>query len=489
MPRAIARVLPAIALACATLGLGATAAPATALAAGTAGIAGTVTSADTALPVPGIEVCARSTAEPLAPTCAITDEKGEYAISGLAEGNYHVEFSAPEGSGLNYLPQFYSGKAHEAEAEPVSVVEGAVTPAIDAALEPGGEIAGTVTSAATKKALAGVRVCAREALAEVERCAKTAADGTYLVAALPAGGYRVQFTPFEAGSTYAPQYFKDAEVEAEAEAVAVTLGATTAEIDAVMQGVPVALLKPAIVGRAVEGQTLSYLHGTWTNSPTTMTEEWGRCDATGEIGTCHTISTASTYTLGAEDVGHTLRIRETAVNAFGAGVPPYLFSPPTAVVVEPAAPAPPSASPPAAGPAPPVASGVLPSIARAATAAQLKALLASLLAPHGRNARIGALLRHRGYTVSFASLAAGKLSISWYLVPKGARVARAKPTLVARGVVSTKASGASRLKIALSARGRKLLKAGKRLKLTAKGVLTASGRPSLSATRKFTLKR
>jgi hypothetical protein len=132
---------------------------------------------------------------------------------------------------------------------------------------------------------------------------------------------------------------------------------------------------------------------------------------------------------------------------------------------------------------------VLSSTAHTATTAQLKALLNALLAPHGGNAGIGALLRHRGYTVSFVSHAAGKLSISWYLVPKGGHAAGAKPTLVAAGVVRTKASGASKLTIALTAKGRRLLKAGKQVRLTAKGVLAASGRPSLSATRPFTLKR
>jgi len=74
-------------------------------------------------------------------------------------------------------------------------------------------------------------------------------------------------------------------------------------------------------------------------------------------------------------------------------------------------------------------------------------------------------------------------------VPKGARVSVAKPVLAAVGKISAPASGASKLTVKLTAKGRSLLAPGKPLKLTAKGVLAASGRPSLVATRSFTLKR
>lgn len=481
-----ARSLLALSLALAALGIWLATSP-PALAAGTGAIAGVVTSsAEAKEPLAGIEVCVQEVLATSAAQCTPTNEKGEYEVAGLTEGNYDVEFSVPAQSGLNYLTQFFNGKASQAEAEPVSVVEGAVTPGVGAALLPGGKISGTVSSAATKAPLADVRVCARDAGAEAERCATTAADGTYDVTALASGSYVVHFEPFEAEISHAPQFYKDATSEATAEAVAVTAGSSTTGIDAVLQGVPVALLKPAIVGRAIEGQTLSFVPGTWTNAPTSLIDEWGRCDGT-VIETCHTIATTPTYTLTSADVGHTIRIREQASNEYGGGVPEYLFSPPTAVVVAPAqAGAPPVTAPPTTtGPG----GGVLSTTASAATAAQLKALLASLLAPHGKSAKIGALLKHRGYAVSFVSLIAGRLSIAWYLVPKGARVSAAKPVLAAVGKISTPASGASKLTVKLTAKGRSLLAPGKPLKLTAKGVLAASGRPSLVATRSFTLKR
>jgi hypothetical protein len=484
-PVAGARGLLALSLALAALGICLIAPAPDALAAGTAGISGVVTAAESKEPIAGIEACAQETAPPSAVQCASTDKEGKYEIGGLVEGQYDVRFSLPAESALNYLPQFYKGAASSAEAEPVSVVEGVPSSGIDAALLPGGTIAGTVSSAATKATASQVRVCARDTIAEVERCAINAADGTYVVTALASGNYVVHFEPLEVESSHAPQFYKDAITEAAAEAVSVTAGASgVTAIDAVLHELPVAVLKPAIVGRAIEGQTLTFHAGTWMNSPTGLIDEWGRCDGT-VIETCHTIATTATYTLTSADVGHTIRIREQAFNEYGAGVPEYLFSPATAIVAAPTqAVAPPATAPPAT-----TGQGVLSTTASVATTAQLKALLASLLAPRGKSAKIGALLKHRGYAISFVSLIAGRLSIAWYLVPKGARLAGAKPVLVAVGKIATPASGASKLTVKLTSRGRRLLAPGKPLKLAAKGVLAASGRPSLVATSAFKLKR
>jgi Carboxypeptidase regulatory-like domain len=482
------RRLPALLVACTALAsVLAAGAPAGALAAGTGAIKGLVGASETKAAIAGIEVCAQAIVEPpVAGQCAQTNASGEYEIAALSAGQYEIRFVAPEGSELNYLTQFYNGKSSKAEADPVTVVEGEPTLNIDATLEPGGAIGGTVTSAATKAALEGVRVCAHSAAREAERCANTDAAGHYVIVALPTGPYQVHFDPGAASGSYEGQYYEGQSTAEAAQALSVTAGSTTTGIDAVLQGVPVALLKPAIVGRAIEGQTLSFLAGTWTNSPTSLIDEWGRCDGT-VIETCHTIATTPTYTLTSADVGHTIRIREQAFNEYGAGVPQYLFSPASAVVVAPAqADTPPAtALPTTTG----LGSGVLSTTASAATTAQLKALLTSLLSPRGKNAKIGALLKHRGYAISFVSLIAGRLSIAWYLVPKGAHVAAAKPVLAAVGKISTPASGASKLTVKLTAKGRSLLALGKPLKLTAKGVLAASGRPSLIVTRPFTLKR
>ena len=87
---------------------------------------------------------------------------------------------------------------------------------------------------------------------------------------------------------------------------------------------------PSISGTPSQGQTLTELHGVWSNSPTAYTHQWEDCDPSGQ--SCSPISgaTGQTYTLTAVDVGETIRVQEVASNAGGAGQPAR--SAPTAMV-------------------------------------------------------------------------------------------------------------------------------------------------------------
>jgi adhesin/invasin len=89
----------------------------------------------------------------------------------------------------------------------------------------------------------------------------------------------------------------------------------------VANGVPAVVAAPVIAGPAVAGQTLSLQRGTWTNGPSSYTEQWLRCDAHG--GQCQPIpgGTAMSYRVGAQDVGGTLRVQESAANPLGTGAP------------------------------------------------------------------------------------------------------------------------------------------------------------------------
>ena len=118
------------------------------------------------------------------------------------------------------------------------------------------------------------------------------------------------------------------------------------------------------------------------------------------------------------------------------------------------------------------------------TSAQMKAALLAALTPHGRAARIGALLKH-GYSARFHALAAGRVRISWYLVPRGAHLARSHPSpvLVATGTRSIAGAGAATIRISLSSKGRHLLARSHRLRLTARGTFAPVARPAVSATK------
>ncbi|HEV2981381.1 MAG TPA: S8 family serine peptidase [Solirubrobacteraceae bacterium] len=85
--------------------------------------------------------------------------------------------------------------------------------------------------------------------------------------------------------------------------------------------VPVNTGLPALSGLPVLGQALGVVHGTWTNEPSSYAYQWQRCEASG--ANCQRIqgATGSTYLSFFSDLGHTLRVTETASNAAGAGTP------------------------------------------------------------------------------------------------------------------------------------------------------------------------
>jgi hypothetical protein len=76
--------------------------------------------------------------------------------------------------------------------------------------------------------------------------------------------------------------------------------------------------EPFITGAPQQDQTLTANPGGWSGSqPIQLTYRWRRCDNTG--GDCvQTTITTQTYTVGSDDVGHTLRVLVTATNNIGS---------------------------------------------------------------------------------------------------------------------------------------------------------------------------
>ena len=152
----------------------------------TGSISGTVTAKVGGLPLKGVEACAYPTVGGGGEgPCAKTDEHGEYEIAGLADGAYEVEFW---GQPVGYVNKIYPSH--------VSVVNGEPTSGINAELEKGGLIKGTVTAAATGVPVSGVEVCAFAA-DKSEYCAPTGFTGAYAIEGLPAGRYEVFFWTVE----------------------------------------------------------------------------------------------------------------------------------------------------------------------------------------------------------------------------------------------------------------------------------------------------
>ena len=98
---------------------------------------------------------------------------------------------------------------------------------------------------------------------------------------------------------------------------------------------PVNTAAPTISGQVQQGQTLTEVHGCWTNTPTSYSYQWLRCSATATNCAAITGATGETYLLALADVGQTIEVQETAIN--GGGPSAVATSAATSVVL-PAAP-------------------------------------------------------------------------------------------------------------------------------------------------------
>ena len=139
------------------------------------------------------------------------------------------------------------------------------------------------------------------------------------------GAYTATLTETDSAGTSATQVFTGQTVSRNGGANAQTTRSVTVPPPA-----PVNSTLPSIAGIAQQNLALTEVHGTWTNSPTGYSYQWLRCNSAGEGCSAISGATGQTYTLLAEDVGHRLRVQETASNAGGPSSPEA--SPVSAVV-------------------------------------------------------------------------------------------------------------------------------------------------------------
>jgi hypothetical protein len=185
--------------------------PAGAMAAGTetGSIAGTV-SAEGGKALGEVEVCAKAVLDESIFKCIPLPGGGSYEITELPAGEYKVGFW-PTG---NYVTQFWNHGLTWNEATAVQVAAEPPTSEIDAVLEVGATISGTITAAATGAPVEKVEACAKlveldpERKLELERCAKTNAAGEYTIDGLIAGQWSINFyaQQAEADVVSAPYY-------------------------------------------------------------------------------------------------------------------------------------------------------------------------------------------------------------------------------------------------------------------------------------------
>jgi hypothetical protein len=240
---------------------------------------------------------------------------------------------------------------------------------------------------------------------------------------------------------------------------------------------------PTISGTAQQGKTLTVGHGSWSPSNATTSDQWQRCDASGSNCSAIGGATSPNYTLTSSDVGHTLRVQETAT-ANGVTSSPAT-SGASGVVQGASSPQVITPPPPSGNPghnSGPGSNNNNNNTSSTVNSGQIRALLVRSLAPQGKGARIRQLLKHGGYVFSFKAPSSGRLVISWYRLKGGRRI------LVAIATFTFHKSGTASVKLVLTGKGRRLLRGARKMKLISIGDFTPAGQGTTSAIKNITLK-
>jgi hypothetical protein len=116
------------------------------------------------------------------------------------------------------------------------------------------------------------------------------------------------------------------------------------------------------------------------------------------------------------------------------------------------------------------------------SSAKLRALLLAASEPHGSGGTIQALLKHGGYSFWFSAPAPGRLVISWYHASRSSG-----KLLVGSLTVAFLRAGPAKLKLALTGKGRKLLRGANSVNLTAIDSFTPAGQGAIRASKTFRL--
>jgi hypothetical protein len=214
---------------------------------GAAGFEGTVTRSSDGEPVEEVEVCAWTAIVEDFAGCTYTGSDGSYLLSELEPGEYEVGFYT-DYTGQNLAWQIYNGKTRWSEADFVTVNAGAVTTGIDAALDPGATIEGSV-QAASGAFLQEIPVCAITVSEELlAACTETDPVGNYSLRLLPEDQYKVAFsidlnewfgTDIFPDDGYETEYWNNQTTFAAANPIALIAGQSEGGINAILGSLPV----------------------------------------------------------------------------------------------------------------------------------------------------------------------------------------------------------------------------------------------------------
>ncbi len=177
---------------------------------------------------------------------AATHPDGTYRVSGLAAGQYQVNFADPNcffSPNDDLAPQWFNDQQTQATANDVTVTAGATTGGINATLVTNGSISGSVSDQAHApvggECVMAIPIgAAPDPLLEVRQrreIAVSGPNGSYSLLGVPPGRYKVEFSSGCGGASFKTQWWKNAGSAAAATVITVGAGALVTGIDAALK--------------------------------------------------------------------------------------------------------------------------------------------------------------------------------------------------------------------------------------------------------------
>jgi Carboxypeptidase regulatory-like domain len=177
---------------------------------------------------------------------AATHPDGTYRVSGLAAGQYQVNFADPNcffSPNDDLAPQWFNDRHTQATANDVTVTAGATTGGINATLVTNGSISGSVTDQAHApvggECVMAIPIgAAPDPLLEVRQpreIAVSGPNGSYSLLGVAPGRYKVEFSSGCGGASFKTQWWKNAGSAAAATVITVGAGALVTGIDAALE--------------------------------------------------------------------------------------------------------------------------------------------------------------------------------------------------------------------------------------------------------------
>lgn len=153
------------------------------------------------------------------------NDLGNFSFGGLQTGVYKIHFTCP-----GFISEWYNDKYTFTEGLPISVTAGVDTSGINVVLAVAGGVSGVVTSESTGLGLGSVYVTANNGSYSTGTWVNGV--GEYSFSSLPAGSYKVYFSPGD--EVHLGEYYNNKSSEAQADLVIVTPPAVTSGIDAAL---------------------------------------------------------------------------------------------------------------------------------------------------------------------------------------------------------------------------------------------------------------